>query len=134
MSLDDRIGPRTEREVISPAPSPSFPFSRAIGFGDLVFVSGSIGRHPKTGQIAPDIKGQTTQVMENILHELELAGTSMAKVLKATIFIVDMNHFQTMNDAYRRFFSADPPARSCVEVTALPDREALVEIEVVAGR
>ena len=134
MSLDDRIDPRPEKEVISPAPSLSYPFSRAVAFGDLVFVSGHVGRHPKTGQIAPDIKGQTTQVMENIQHELELAGTSMDKALKATIFILDMNQFKTMNDAYRRFFAADPPARSCVEVSALPDREALVEIEVIAGR
>jgi 2-iminobutanoate/2-iminopropanoate deaminase len=58
----------------------------------------------------------------------------MDQVLKATVFILDMKQFKTMNDAYRLFFSADPPARSCVEVTGLPDREALVEIEVVAGR
>ena len=77
----------TKREVISQAPSPSLPFSKAIGYGDLVFVSGLVGRDPETGEIAQDVQGQTEQVMENIRRELELAGTSLDNVLKATVFI-----------------------------------------------
>jgi len=122
-----------ERKVISQAPSPSLPFSKVIAYGDLVFLSGLVGRDPE-GEIAPDIQGQTKQAMENIRRELELAGTSLDKVLKATVFIVDMSLFQDMNEVYRSFFSAGPPARSCVEVGAVPDPEALLEIEVIAGR
>lgn len=122
------------RKVISRAPSPSLPFSKVIVYGDLVFVSGLVGRDAESGDIRPDIQGQTRQAMENIRRELELAGSSLDNVLKATVFIVDMELFAEMNAVYRTFFSADPPARSCVEVGALPDPEALIEIEVIAGR
>ena len=124
---------RPHKKVLSPFPG--LPFSKAIVYGDLVFVSGLVGRHPETGEIArDDIAGQTKQALENVLQQLELAGIDMAHVLKATIFITDMNLFAAMNEVYRNFFPADPPARSCVQVVALPDKEALVEIEVVAGR
>ena len=73
-------------------------------------------------------------MLENIRRELELSGTSLDKVFKATVFLVDMGLFKKMNEAYRSFFPTDPPARSCVEVASLPDRDALVEIEVIAGR
>ena len=124
----------TKRKVISKALSPSMPFSKVIGYGDLIFVSGLVGRNWETGEIAPDIAGQAKQAMENIRHELELAGASLDDVLKATVFIVDMSLFGAMNEVYRSFFSTAPPARSCVEVSSLPDSEALVEIEVIAGR
>jgi len=122
-----------ERKVISKAPSPALPFSKVIGYGDLVFVSGLVGRDTE-GEIPHNIQGQTKQAMENIRRELELAGTSLDKVLKATVFIVDMEMFGEMNAVYHSFFPADPPARSCVEAGALPDPEALLEIEVIAGR
>ena len=123
-----------ERKVISKGLSPSSPFSKVIGYGDLIYVSGLIGLNHETGELASDIKGQTKQAMENIQTELELAGVSLENVLKATVFIVDMKMFQEMNEIYGRFFTADPPARSCVEVGALPNPKALVEIEVMAGR
>jgi 2-iminobutanoate/2-iminopropanoate deaminase len=132
--MTNQTGTRPKREVISKALSPSLPFSKVIGYGDLVFVSGLVGRHPETGEIAPDITAQTKQVLENIRRELELAGTSLDKVLKSTVFIIDMSLFETMNEAYRSFFPTDRPARSCVEVASLPDKDALVEIEVIAGR
>ena len=131
MANQDAIQPR--REVISRALD--FPFSSAIAYGDLVFVSGTIGRHPQTAEIARgDIAAQTQQTLENIRHHLELAGTGLDKVLKVTVFIVDMDLFHTMNQVYSSFFPADPPARSCVEVASLPDKDALLEIEVIAGR
>ncbi len=122
------------RKVVSRVLSPSLPFSKVIAYGDLVFVSGLIGRDHETGEISPDIKDQTRLAMENIGRELALAGTSLDNVLKATVFITDMKLFPEMNGVYRSFFATDPPARSCVEVKALPDPEALVEIEVIAGR
>jgi len=123
-----------ERKVISKAMSPTMPFSKVIGYGDLIFISGLIGINPETGEIASGIQGQTKQAMENIRRELESAGTAFENVLKVTVFIVDMKMFQEMNEIYRSFFTADPPARSCVEVGALPNARALVEIEVIAGR
>jgi 2-iminobutanoate/2-iminopropanoate deaminase len=122
-----------KKEAVSP--SPDFPFSEAVIYGGLVFGSGAIGRHPQTGEIARgDIAAQTKQTMENIRHQLQLAGTCLDQVLKVTIFILDMSLFEIMNEAYRSFFPADPPARSCVEVTSLADKDALVEIEAIAGR
>ena len=126
---------QTERKVITPAPNAKLPFSTCISYGDLVFVSGLVGRNPENGEIARgNIAGQTRQVMQNIQTQLEKAGTSFAKTLKLTIFILDMGMFAEMNQVYREFFPVEPPARSCVEVTALPDPEALIEIEVIAGK
>lgn len=111
------------------------PFSSAIAYGDLVFVSGLVGRDPITRQIAVgDVRAQTAQALANVQAQLERAGTSLDRVLKATIFLTDMRLFGRMNEAYAAFFVADPPARSCVAVTALPDEQALVEIEVIAAR
>jgi 2-iminobutanoate/2-iminopropanoate deaminase len=124
-----------DRLVVSPAPAANLPFSTCISYGDMVFVSGLVGRNPQTGEIAKgDIAEQTRQTLRNIQVHLEKAGTSFDKALKLTIFILDMNKFGEMNEAYRQFFSDEPPARSCVQVVALPDKEALVEIEIIAGR
>lgn len=111
------------------------PYSPFVVYGDLVFVSGTIGRDPKTGEIARgDVAAQTRQALETIRRRLEQVGSGMDKVVKATVFLVDMAHFPQMNEAYRAAFPGSLPARSCVQVTALPDPEALVEIEVIAGR
>lgn len=111
------------------------PFSPFVVHGDLVFVSGTIGRDPETGQIARgDVTAQTRQALETIRRHLQQAGSGMDRVVKATVFLVDMAHFSQMNEAYRAAFPSPPPARSCVQVSALPDPEALVEIEVIAGR
>jgi 2-iminobutanoate/2-iminopropanoate deaminase len=72
--------------------------------------------------------------MENIRHQLELAGSSLEQVLKVTIFLTDIKLFKQMNEAYCSFFSGDFPARTCVEVLAVPDPDALVEIECIAGK
>jgi len=106
-----------------------------VAYGDLIFVPGSIGRDPQTGKIAVgNIVEQTRQTLKNIQAELEKAGVGLDNVVKVTIFITDMGLFAQMNEAYRLFFPQDPPARSCVEVSALPDKDALVEIEVISGR
>ncbi|MGC8837626.1 MAG: RidA family protein [Anaerolineae bacterium] len=114
---------------------PAPPYSPFVVYGDLIFISGTIGRDPETGEIARgDVAAQTRQALETIRRRLEQAGSDMGKVVKATVFLVDMAHFSRMNEAYRAAFPGPLPARSCVQVTALPDPEALVEIEVIAGR
>ena len=126
---------RATKEVISGPPGPGLPFSAAIAYGDLVFVSGLVGRDPVMRQIASgDIGAQTTQALANVQAQLERAGSSLDRVLKVTIFLTDMRLFGRMNEAYVAFFASEPPARSCVGVTALPDEQALVEIEAVAAR
>ncbi len=126
---------RATREVVSGPPGPGLPFSRAIVYGDLVFISGLIGRDPATRQIAiGDVAAQTTQALMNIRDELEHAGSSLERVLKVTVFLTDMRLFGRMNEAYVAFFTSEPPTRSCVAVAALPDEQALVEIEAVAAR
>lgn len=124
-----------KREIIAVPNNADLPFSTVVGFDNLIFVSGMVGRHPETGQIAAtDIVEQTRQTLANIEAQLAKAGLSLENVLKATVFITDMGLAQEMNQAYITFFEAGRPARSCVQVTALPDPEALVEIEVIAHR
>lgn len=122
------------RQIIAAPENKSLPFSTVVGFGNLIFVSGMIGRNPETGHIAADISEQTRQTLANIAAQLAIAGLSLANVLKATVFLTDMALVQEMNQAYRKFFQDGLPARSCVQVTALPDCEALVEIELIAHR
>jgi 2-iminobutanoate/2-iminopropanoate deaminase len=123
-----------QRQIIAVPEDENLPFSTVVGFGDLVFVSGMIGRDPETGQIAANMFEQTNQTLANVEAQLAIAQLSLANVLKATVFIIDMELFQEMNRAYRNFFKDGLPARSCVEVAALPDSEALVEIEAIAYR
>ena len=123
-----------ERRIIAVPENKNLPFSTVVGFGDLIFVSGMIGRDPETGQIAADIVEQTRQTLANVEAQLAKAELSLVNVLKATVFITDMRLVQEMNKAYRDFFKDGLPARSCVQVAALPDSEALVEIEVIAHR
>jgi 2-iminobutanoate/2-iminopropanoate deaminase len=124
-----------KREIIVSSKNTDMPFSTIVGFNKLVFVSGMVGRNPDTGDIAAaDIGEQTRQTLTNIAVQLDLAGLSLENVLKATVFITDMGLFQEMNQTYKMFFETGLPARSCVQITALPDPEALVEIEVIAHR
>lgn len=114
--------------------SQKFPFSDVVRYGNLLFVSGAIGRNPENGEIAiNDLPAQTRQTLVNIQKKLERAGSSLEKALKVTIFILDMGQFSNMNTVYREFFPQDPPARSCVGVSSLPDKDALIEIEMVVG-
>lgn len=123
-----------KRQIIAVPQNRNMPFSTVVGFGSLIFVSGMVGRNPETGQIAADISEQTRQTLANIEAQLGIARLSLANVLKATVFITDMALVQEMNRTYREFFKDGLPARSCVQVAALPDAEAFVEIEVIAHR
>lgn len=124
---------RPKKEVFS---NPSIlPFSMVLGYGDLVFISGTIGRDLISGDVAlGDVAAQTRQILENLKNQLELAGTSLDKVVKTTVFLVDMSQFDKMNEVYRAYFPVDPPARSTIGVNSLPGKEYLVEIELIAGR
>ncbi|HSO20839.1 MAG TPA: RidA family protein [Desulfosarcina sp.] len=124
-----------EREIIAVPDNKQLPFSTVVGLGGLVFVSGLVGRNPESGAIAAgDVGEQTRQTIANIERQLAAAGLSLRHVLKATVFLTDMRRVQEMNRAYVSAFDAGLPARSCVQVVALPDPEALVEIEVIAHR
>jgi 2-iminobutanoate/2-iminopropanoate deaminase len=118
--------------AIEHAPQAIGPYSQAVVAGGFVFASGQIPIDPATGQfVEGGIVEQTEQVLRNVSKLLEAAGTSLARVVKTTVFLADMNDFAAMNEAYARFFGAEPPARSTVQAARLP-RDARVEIEVVA--
>ena len=114
------------------APKAIGPYSQAVVAGDLIFTSGQIALDPKTQQMVEgDVRAQTERVMENLSAVLEGAGTGFENVVKATIFLVDLKDFATVNEIYGKRFPRDPPARSTVQVAALP-RGARVEIELIA--
>ncbi|WP_028911284.1 RidA family protein [Prevotella sp. MA2016] len=124
------------KKVISTpkAPAAIGPYSQAIQVGNLVFTSGQIPIDPATGQFAEGgIKGQTRQSLTNVKAILEEAGTSLANVVKTTVFLADMADFADMNAVYAEFFAEPFPARSAVAVKTLP-KGALVEIEVIAEK
>jgi 2-iminobutanoate/2-iminopropanoate deaminase len=121
-----------ERISANKAPSAIGPYSQAITTGNLIFTSGQIPIDPQTGVIvASDIERQTRQVLENLKNILEASGSSLSRVIKTTVFIREMNDFQSINAVYAGYFSEPFPARSCVEVARLP-KDALIEIEAVA--
>lgn len=114
------------------APAAIGPYSQAIKVVGLVFVSGQLPINPATGAFAEGgIKELTRQSLTNMKAILEEAGTSMANVVKTTVFLADMNDFAAMNEVYAEFFAAPFPARSAVAVKTLP-KGALVEIECIA--
>jgi 2-iminobutanoate/2-iminopropanoate deaminase len=113
-------------------PTPAGPYSPGMVFGNLVFVSGQAGREPGTGRLAPDVEGQTEQVLKNIATILEAAGSGLQHVLRCGVFLVDMKEFPKMNDVYARAFGAHRPARTTVEVSGLPGEGLRVEIDAVA--
>ena len=114
------------------APAAIGPYSQAIKVGELVFVSGQLPIDPATGAFAEGgIKELTRQSLTNMKAIIEEAGTSMANVVKTTVFLADMNDFAAMNEVYAEFFAAPFPARSAVAVKTLP-KGALVEIECIA--
>jgi 2-iminobutanoate/2-iminopropanoate deaminase len=126
------LSKRVVRTENAPAPFQGAPYSQAVVHGDLVFVAGQIGIDPETNQVVEGgIEAQTEQVMKNISAILEQAGSSLANVLKASIFIVDFENFAAMNEVYARHVGPDFPARATVEIAGLPSG-ALVEIEVLA--
>lgn len=114
------------------APQAIGPYSQAVVANGFIFASGQIPIDPATGQfVEGGIVEQTEQVLRNVSNLLEAAGTSLALVVKTTVFLADMNDFAAMNETYARFFGSEPPARSTVQAARLP-RDARVEIEVVA--
>ncbi len=113
------------------APTPIGPYSHAVLHGNMLFVSGQVGKHPQTGEIPEDIEGQTTRVMENIDSILKEAGMNFSNVVKTTIFLADFKDFATVNGIYGSCFTGDFPARETVEVSRLP-LDVLVEISVIA--
>lgn len=122
------------REIISTeeAPAAIGPYSQAIRVGQFVFTAGQIAIDPSTGQMVEGgIEEQTRQVLKNISAVLQAAGTSLAQVVKTTVFLVDLGDFAAMNRVYAEFFPQEPPGRTTVQVVALP-RGAQVEIEAIA--
>jgi 2-iminobutanoate/2-iminopropanoate deaminase len=119
----------------SGAPAAIGPYSQGIRVGNLVFTAGQIALDPATGLVvAPGIAEQTTRVLENLKAILEAAGSSLAQVVKATVFLKDFNDFAAMNAVYGAFLAPEgvaAPARSTVEVSRLP-KDVLVEIELIA--
>ncbi|MBL4935895.1 RidA family protein [Clostridium sp. YIM B02515] len=122
-----------DKKIISTknAPGAIGPYSQAIKAGNFVYTSGQLPVNPATGELVSDIKEATAQSLENVKAILEEAGTSLNKVVKTLVFISDMNDFAAMNEVYAKYFTENPPARSCVEVARLP-KDAKVEIEVIA--
>jgi 2-iminobutanoate/2-iminopropanoate deaminase len=120
---------RTEQ---APAPFQGAPYSQAIRAGDFVFVSGQLALRPGSTEIEADsIEEQTEQVFANLRAILEEAGSSLDRLVKTTVFLADLGDFASMNEVYARHVGATPPARSTIEVSALPSG-ARVEIEAIA--
>ena len=117
----------------SDAPAAVGPYSQAVRSGSFLFCAGQIPLDPKTGQLVTgDIATQTRRVLDNISALLKAANLTFGQVVKTTIFLTDMNDFQTVNEIYAEYFREQPPARSTVAVAALP-KGANVEIEVIAA-
>jgi 2-iminobutanoate/2-iminopropanoate deaminase len=122
------------KKIISTTEAPAAvgPYSQAIRIGNFVFCSGQIPLDPKTAQIVEgDINVQTRRVMENISAVLRAEGLNFENIVKTTIFLTNLGDFQAVNELYGSYFKSDPPARSTVQVAALP-KAANVEIEVIA--
>ena len=114
------------------APKALGPYSVAIRSGNLVFCSGQLGLDPATNDLIPgEIEAETRQSLTNLTHVLEAAGSGLDAVVKTTVFLRDIVDFPKMNAVYAEFFPENPPARSTVQVAALPKHGA-VEIEVIA--
>lgn len=122
------------KQIIKPAKSPAAvgPYNHAVRVGDLLFCAGQIPLDPATGNLVPgDVRAQTERVLENVKAILDDQKLTFAHVVKTTVFMTNLGDFAAMNEVYARYFTADFPARSTVQVAALP-RGAAVEIEVLA--
>ena len=123
-----------KNEVINTTKAPAAlgPYSQAIKAGNTIYVSGQIPLVPETMEIiSDDVQEQTKQSLENVKAVLEAAGASLNDVVKASVFIKDMNDFAKINEIYATYFTDNKPARACVEVARLP-KDVKVEIEVIA--
>ena len=122
------------KKIISTTEAPAAvgPYSQAVRVGSTVYCAGQIPLDPKSGQIVPgDIGAQTRRVLENIAAVLRAESLSFENIVKTTVFLTNLSDFQTVNEIYGSYFKKEPPARSTVQVSALP-KGANVEIEVIA--
>ena len=122
------------REAISTSAAPAAigPYSQAIRAGSLLFVSGQIPLDPETSTLVEgDVRVQTHRVFRSLAGILEAAGTSLERVVRATVYLADMNDFAAMNEVYATYFTSPAPARSTIQAARLP-RDARVEIDVIA--
>jgi 2-iminobutanoate/2-iminopropanoate deaminase len=122
------------KEVISTVAAPAAigPYSQGVRCGNLLFLSGQIPLDPATGQLVEgDVAAQTLRVLANLHAVLAAAGAGFSDVVRTTIYLVDLAHFAVVNEIYARHIGEPPPARSTVQVAALP-RGALVEIDAIA--
>jgi len=127
--MEDKTAVRTEN---APAPFQGAPYSQAIKGNGLVFVSGQLGLAPGGSEmVGPGVEEQTSQILDNLEAILTEAGTGLDRIVKTTVFLANLDDFQAMNGVYAGRVGAVPPARSTVEVAALPSG-ALVEIEAIA--
>jgi 2-iminobutanoate/2-iminopropanoate deaminase len=115
------------------APAAIGPYSQGVRLGDLLFCSGQIPLEPSTGELVKqDVEGQTRRCLENLAAICEAAGGSLAQAVRCTVYLVDMNDFTRVNEAYAAFFDDEPPARVAIGVAALP-KGADVEIDAVVA-
>lgn len=116
------------------APAPIGPYNQAVGYGDLLYISGQICIDPATGQLNnATLAEETHQVMKNLNAILHAAGRDFSQVLKTTIFLTDMHQFAAVNEVYGSYFTGDYPARETVQVSALP-KFVNVEISMIAAK
>jgi len=122
-----------QKQIKTSTASDRSPFSQGIEVNGFVFLSGTLGVDASTGMLAGnDVVSQLEQVVKNITDVLQEAGCTINDVVKSTVFLTDMRDYAAMNEAYMRLFKAPYPARTCVEISALPREGALIEIEVIA--
>ena len=129
------MGDMPQRQVIATegAPAAIGPYSQAIRSGQLLFTAGQLGINPATGKlVSGDTVEQAEQAMSNLSAILEAGGSSLSQALKTTIFLADISDYPAVNAVYARFFNEEPPARSAIQVAALP-LGARVEIEMIAS-
>ena len=119
--------------VAQNAPKAIGPYSHATAMTGMIFTSGQIGLDPETGVLAEGVEAQARQAMTNLKNVLKTAGAGMDDVVKTTVFVKDLADFAKVNAIYGSYFEGDFPARSCVQVAALP-AGALVEVEAIAFR
>lgn len=115
------------------APAAVGPYSHANAAGDTIYISGQLGLDPETGVLAEGVEAQAKTGFENLKTILTEAGVSFENVVKTTVFLTDMNDFAAVNDIYAQYFTGEYPARSCVQVAALP-KGASFEIEAIAAK
>jgi reactive intermediate/imine deaminase len=124
----------SKKEISTPtAPAPIGVYSQAIQFNNMVYISGQIPIDPKTGDIVPgDFEAQVNQVLKNVSEVAKAAGGNVDNIVKLNVYLTDLKNFNLVNDAMKKYFHTPYPARSAIEIKALP-KNATVEIEAIMG-